>query len=414
MRLPDLVYGLAFLLGFPFWMPRLFHKDQRRHLRRRFFPATPPIGEGCIWVHAVSVGEVRGIADLVSRIRPAFALPVVLTVTTVSGYRWARRSLGDITVIPAPLDFSFVIKRFLRHLSPRLLLLNELEVWPNWTRLARGRGIPVVVANARISGRAFRRYRRFRCLLSSSFRRPDSWLLQSSTHAQRFIDLGVPPERIHVSGNIKADQALAAAADLPSRQAVFAHLRAREPRKPLTVLASTHAEDEALLLPALAAMEAPPAVILVPRHPGRVAAICLRMEKLGLPFAVWSHASAVDLDRGILVYDRIGYLLPLMAVADQVFMGGTFSSRTGGHNLYEPAALARPIWGGPHLNNFPEVGRALVRAGAYRTANDAAMIADTLARAGDPDAGERARAVVEAMRGTTDRILDEIKRWIAS
>ncbi|HDP93761.1 MAG TPA: hypothetical protein ENN40_00145 [Candidatus Aminicenantes bacterium] len=414
MRLPDLFYGIAFLVGLPFWMPRLLRNDQRRHLGQRLAPATPPVREGCIWVHAVSVGEVRGIADLLLQVRNTFAIPVILTVATLSGYRWARRSLTGITVIPAPLDFSFVIERFLKQLSPRLLLLNELEVWPNWTRLARRRAVPVVVVNARISDRAFRRYRRFRCLLAASFRRPNSWLLQSATHVQRFVDLGVPPERIHVCGNIKADQALTAAGALPSRQAVFAHLHAREPRKPLVVLASTHTEDESLLFPALAAMDSPPAVILVPRHPGRVAAICLRLEKLGLPFAVWSHAAAVDLDRGILVYDRIGYLLPIMSIADQVFMGGTFSSRTGGHNLYEPAALAKPIWGGPHWDNFPEVGRALNEAGAYRVAGDAAAIADALTRTGDREAGERAREVVETLRGTTTRILDETRRWIES
>ncbi|MDY0296713.1 MAG: glycosyltransferase N-terminal domain-containing protein [Acidobacteriota bacterium] len=414
MRLPDLLYGLAFLAGLPLWFPRLLKREQRRHLLRRFAPATTPIAAGCIWIHAVSVGEVRGISDLIARVRDTFALPVVLTVTTLSGYNWARKSLADVAVIPAPIDFTWVIRRYLRCLAPRLLLLNELEVWPNWTRLAQQRGIPIVVANARMSAGAFRRYRRFRGLVRASFSRPHAWLAQSSAYMQRFVELGVAPDRIRVCGNIKADQALAAVEHLPSRDEILAHLRAREPRKPLVVLSSTHDEDEARLLPALAAMPIAPAVILVPRHPGRVAAICRRLEKLDLPFAVWSHASAVDLDRGILVYDRIGYLLPLMSIADQVFMGGTFSPHTGGHNLYEPAALGRPIWGGPEFSNFPEISRALLNAGAYRMVTDDAGVAGALALAADPATGARARAVVEAMRGTTARILAEIEKWLDS
>ena len=416
MRPLDLLYTMAFLLTFPLWIGRCLQRDQRRHLRRRFAPGHLPPLAGCIWIHAVSVGEVRGIATLVKRVHETFSLPVVLTVTTLSGYNWASKSLSGVTVIPAPLDFSFVIKRYLKALAPRLLMLNELEVWPNWTRLTRRRGIPVMVVNARMSDNAFRRYRRFRRLLAPSFGRPDAWLVQSATYIRHFTDLGVPPGRLYVCGNIKADQALAAARDVPARQDVLAHLHAREPRHPLVVMASTHEEDEAVWLPALAGMEARPAVILVPRHPKRLAAICRRMERLSLPYCVWSHAAAVDLDRGILIYDRIGYLLPIMSVADRVIMGGTFSPRTGGHNLYEPAALAKPVWGGKHINNFPEVGRALAESGAYQVVDHIgqAVIALDGTRDNAGGAGERARRVVEAGQGTTARILDEMKRWLDS
>lgn len=416
MRFPDLVYGLVFLAGFPLWIARCLRREQRRHLRSRFSPGPLPPATRRIWIHAVSVGEVRAVADLARRAGAAFSLPVVLTVTTLSGYRQARKVLEDIPVIPAPLDFSFVIKRYLKHLAPGLLLLNELEVWPNWTRLLKERGVPMVVANARMSDDAFRRYQRFRRLLAPSFRRPDAWLVQSAAYAPRLIELGVPADRIRVGGNIKADQALAAAGDVPDRETVLAHLHAREPRRPLVVLASTHEEDENVLLPALAALETPPAVIIAPRHPKRTPAICRKLERLNIPFSVWSHASAVDLDRGVLVYDRIGYLTALMSVADAVFMGGTFSPRTGGHNLYEPAALAKSLWGGPHFNNFPEVGKALVEAGAYQVVPDTAAAAAALARCGKEDggSGERARMVVESRRGTTDHILEEMRRWLHS
>ena len=416
MRLPDLVYGMAFLAGFPLWMARCLRGEQRRHLRRRFAPGPLPPAKRRIWIHAVSVGEVRAIADLARRAGQAFSLPVVLTVTTLSGYRQARAALKEIPVIPAPLDFSFVIKRYLNYLAPDLLLLNELEVWPNWTRLLKDRGIPMVVANARMSDTAYRRYRRFRRLLAPSFRRPDAWLVQSEAYTPRLMEMGVPADRIRVCGNIKADQALAAAAEVPDREQVFAHLHAREPRQPLVVLASTHEEDENILFPALASLETPPAVIIAPRHPRRTPAICRNLERLQIPFSVWSHASAVDLDRGVLVYDRIGYLMALMAVADRVFMGGTFSPRTGGHNLYEPAALGKSLWGGPHFNNFPEVGRALVEAGAYQVVRDPAAAAAALTPSGGGDAGsgERARKVVESRKGTTDRILEEMRRWLDS
>ena len=414
----DLIYGLVLIISLPFMATRWLSRDRRRHFLRRFSPGpmTSKRSGKRIWIHAVSVGEVRGIAHLIHHIHDTLSKNLVLTVTTLSGYRCAREIFPEMDVFPAPLDFSFTVRAYLKHLNPHLLMFNELEIWPNWTRLARNRGVPILVINARISDSAFRRYRRFNRLFRAPFSRPNRWMVQSALYVPRFKSLGIPENRIRVSGNIKADQALEASVTVPAEAEVFSGARCARPSRPLVVLASTHAEDEAVLFPALASMRDRPAVIIVPRHPGRAGEISRALDRLTIPHAIWSRIDAIDLDTRVLIYDRIGFLFPLMSVSDRVFMGGTFSPRTGGHNLYEPAVLGCSLFGGPHYNNFPDIGASLVAAGAYRVIHnpeDAQReLSEKTTAAEASRRREAAHREVELRRGSTERILEEIRQCL--
>lgn len=373
MHLFDLLYFLVLVLGAPFWLRYLFNPAARGLLRGRFAPPLLPGGGRSVWIHAVSVGEVRSLAGLIAELRRDPARAVVLSVTTPAGYACARRDYPDILVTPAPFDFSFVVRRFIRRLRPELMLFNELEVWPNWLRCLHRRGIPMLLINGRMSERAFARYRLTRALWRPLLNRFTLLLVQAELYRQRFTALGVAPERLRVCGNIKADQALEAAARLPGAAEVVAALGQPPTGLPRVTLASSHASDEAVFLPAAAAVRGRFHYVIVPRHVERAVEIERRVLEFGLTCRVFSRAPR-DGGEEVLIYDRMGYLLPILSVSAAVVMGGTWESRIGGHNLYEPAALARPLAGGPHCNNFPDIGGELAESGAYRITADSAAL----------------------------------------
>jgi len=403
MLLLDLLYTLLLLVSFPVWLRFLLRKSYRDIIRRRLWPDLSPSDTPRLWIHAVSVGEVHSLKRLLSSLRESTPLPVVLTVTTPSGLDRARSAFPGIEVIPAPLDFSVTVRRFIDRIHPAALVLNELEIWPNWIRAAARRDVPIALINGRISGPAFRRYRPVRRLIRPLMARLDLFLLQSEFYRHRFSVLGAPASRIAICGNIKADEAWGAAADLPAAEAVFTHLKTAAPERPLVILASTHPADEERFIPLIARLQQTFAFIVVPRHPGRAPAVGDRLEAQGIRTALWTRAADVDLHRQVLVYDEIGYLMRMFAVADLVLMGGTFDAAIGGHNLYEPAACGKPVVGGPHNDNFPDIARDLAHAGVYRMGRTVDELEAALKGLVREDAGRlasAARDIVDRNRGS--------------
>lgn len=410
MNLLDLGYFFFLLISFPLWIRFFFKKNYRSLLRKRLSPDLEPVREKSIWIHAVSVGEVKSLQDLIRQLDGPNH-PVVLSVTTPSGYHQARKTHPRLPVIPSPVDFSFVIKRFLKTVNPAILVLNELEIWPNWLSLVKKRDIPILLINGRISHSAFNHYRRYRLFLKRIFNRIDCYLVQSDLHKKRFLSLGVPEDRLEVCGNIKSDEAWALAENRPPENQILKTLKTARPRKKLVVCASTHASDEAVIFPALPVLVKRFALILVPRHPRRLPKIREKLEKQGIPHSVWSASDHIDLDTRLMVFDRIGYLFNILAISDLVVMGGTFDKKIGGHNLYEPAALGKMILGGPHLNNFPVIGQDLMEKGIYRpieNSDDLCPALERLAAMDNREAGKQAIRTVRNKRGSRECILDRI------
>ncbi len=415
MLILDLLYFLLLLLTWPFWAARFLKPSQRRLLRGRLRPQLEPAAGQAVWIHAVSVGEVRSLRSLVAALeRPDRR--IVLSVTTPAGFEFARREYPGLAVILSPLDLSFVVRRFIDRIRPRLVIFNELEVWPNWISLLRRRRVPMLLINGRVSEKAFRRYRFFRPVLRPFFRGVDGFLVQNEIYRQRFLRLHIPAGKITVCGNIKADEAVSSARQLPPPEEVRAHLRLAGPPRMIVVLASSHPLDEEVFMPAIPAQGNDFFFIIVPRHVQRAPAIAARLQRLGIPQALFSRQQAADAGLQALVYDRMGFLLPIMSIADIVFMGGTFDSRTGGHNLYEPAALGKTIVGGPYFNNFPDIGRELKEGGAYRPVNDSREWREFLAAFPGLDSertGAIARKAVDGRRGSLACSLEQIERYLA-
>lgn len=454
MLLFDLLYVLFLLVSLPFWLKYLYKKHYREILAHRLRPNIARAnGKERVWVHAVSVGEVRSLKNFIPQLQENYPDDdIVLSATTPAGYDCAVEMYGDderVTVINAPIDFSFIVRRFLKTINPRVLILNELEIWPNWVRLTFRKRIPIVLINGRISEVAFARYRRFRFLVGSFFKKIGLYLVQADLYKERFRELGIPAEKIMVCGNIKSDAAYDTMSRLPSEQDIWSHLGREngETRgnKKILVVASSHRSDEEVVIPAISQFREQYDVIIVPRHLTRVNEIETMLKTHGIGFETFSKYSdsectnskcfhsrgshnkdsqggkpGTDSGRSpvpVLIYDRMGYLFSLLKIADIVFMGGTMERKIGGHNLYEPAVLGKPIIGGPFYNNFPDVGPELVDNDVYVVVETTEQLMEALKHwdHGEGTNNSLADAAVQSVarrRGSIKCILKEIRSLI--
>jgi len=419
MLLIDILYILALVISVPVWIKVIIKKEYREILKYRLIPELKPCPRKRIWIHAVSVGEVRSLKVLLYQLKEKYpGVEMVLSVSTPAGYRYAKKEYesSPFTVINAPVDFSFTIKRFLRAINPQMLILNELEIWPNWIRIAHQNHIPIVVINGRMSELAFNRYKKIKFLMRTFLRRIDFFLVQAEIYKERFLQLGIPGENISVCGSMKADEAFDCIGKLPPEPDIYKELGLNlngngEENKKIITLASSHPEDEELMAPVIEKTGGDTRFIIVPRHLDRVAEIEKLLDHHHVKFSTWSKMNGND--RKVLIFDRMGYLFDILKITHIVFMGGTMNPKTGGHNLYEPAVLGKYIIGGPYYNNFPEIGEELVKRGVYHVVRDSKECMNRLAEWNTIDWNTvKAEGIdaVSAGRGSIQCILKEIQR----
>jgi 3-deoxy-D-manno-octulosonic-acid transferase len=374
--------------------------------RLGFGPALPA---GGLWVHAVSVGEVQAAASLVRALRQRYPqLPLLLTTSTPTGRGRARSLFGDeVGVRYLPYDLPGPVRRFLDRARPRLGIVLETELWPNLYRDCARRGVPLVLASARVSARSVRRYRWLGGLVRATLARVVV-AAQSEADAARFTALGADPAQVRVVGNLKFDFELPPRTEAQGR-ALRATLGAA---RPVWVAGSTHDGEEELVLDAHARLRAarPDALlVLAPRHPPRFAAVAALLRRRGVAFVARSTAQPVTATTEVLLVDTLGELVLFYAAADVAFVGGSLVP-VGGHNLLEPAALGKPVITGPYTANAAPVARLLIDAGAAEVVADGAALAASVTRLlADPaamrGAGGRGLAAVGANRGALARFL---------
>lgn len=432
LRLTLLLYNLLLPLGLLILLPASLIKMRRRGGYGRDFPqrfgsfrdevrAALTAGQGrAWWIHAVSVGEVNVARKLIAEIRRRHPdLPLVLSVTTSTGHAVARENApAGLTVIYSPVDFGWVVRRVLRLIRPARYILMEAELWPNLVRNARRQGIPVLLANARLSPRSERRYRRFRALAGPLFSMLDRVLVQEESDIARWSGIGVPPERIAVTGSIKYDPAGAPGG--PSRVEEFRALLEGlwgTPAPPLLMLASAHAGEEKLIGEVfLRLRQRIPALryAAVPRHAERRQEVAADLAALGLTVALRTQLSAAPPQPDVLVIDSTGELRDWQSLATLVVIGKSFLAE-GGQNPAEAITAGVPVFTGPHMENFLPLMELLTAAHgvtpvasveALETALLAALehSADALATAA------RGRAALTAHSGASRRTVDEIER----
>lgn len=411
------LYTLLFHLGLPLVALRLFLRGRkapayRARIAERFACQLPAMRQGGIWVHAVSVGESIAAAPMVRALLKQYPdLPITLTCMTPTGSERIRAMFeGEPRVQHCylPYDLPWAAGRFLDHVRPRLGIIMETELWPNHIHQCARRGIPVALANARLSERSARGYARFAGLTRPMLEEMSLIAVQTETEAERFRTLGARDECVQVTGSIKFD--LKVDDQLPPRASALREQWAARQR-PVWIAASTHDGEDALILEAhreLLKVHSDALLILVPRHPERFAAV---HELCAGQFTTVrrSNGDTVTAQTQVLLGDTMGELLFLYALADIAFVGGSLVA-TGGHNPLEPAALALPVLMGPHVFNFLEISAMLREAGALQQVDDAEGLAGAVRRLVElpQDArrmGEAGRAVMQANQGALQRLL---------
>jgi 3-deoxy-D-manno-octulosonic-acid transferase len=362
--------------------PWLLLEDRRRRLERpplkhRLGWGLPPVPHDGLWVQAVSVGEVAVARPLLVELRRRHPeLPLLLSSTTATGLALGSSNQVADVVLPFPVDLPGPVRRFLDAARPRLVVLVETELWPELLAGCQARGIPVAQVNARISDSSLRGYRAARWALRALLRPISLVLAQGEEERRRLVSLGIPPDKIRVTGNIKFDAAPArpAAPELPHR------LQELATGRPVWVAGSTmHGEEQAVLASLLRLPEANrPFLLLAPRHPDRAGEVVKLALARGLRVVRRTAIGAAPEPCDVVVLDTVGELAALYGLASVAFVGGSLV-RSGGHNPIEPARFGVPVLTGPHIRNFaliyrdfiaagaPDRAGALRRAGAHRT-----------------------------------------------
>lgn len=408
-------YTIFMCMAAPVYLLRTLWRALRQPRTLRHFRERIGLGEveqsSPIWIHAVSVGEVAAAAPLLRRLHHLGIAPLLLTTTTVTGREHAQRLVGDISALRyLPLDLPFVVGGLLDRLQPRLLVLMETELWPNLVDACHLRDVPVVLVNGRLSARSASGYRKVRPLIRALLEGLTWLAAQTEDDANRFRELGMPTNRMSVTGSMKFDVMLPAHAgdELKARRVAFAGTR------PVWIAASTGDGEEEVVLDAFQVVrEAVPDVLLVlaPRHPHRadeIARLCCRRGVTVRRRTEALDGPATGIAAAVYLLDTLGELMDVYALADVAFVGGSLNG-SGGHNVLEPAALSVPVLVGPDTHNFEEITQALVEAkGAYRVHNAtemgevvAAMLQDHERRHRD---GAAARAFFAARGGATERV----------
>jgi 3-deoxy-D-manno-octulosonic-acid transferase len=344
-------------------------------------------------------------------------LPITVTCMTPTGSERIRALFGDsVQHCYLPYDLPWAAARFLDRVKPRLAVIMETELWPNHIHQCARRGIPVALANARLSERSARGYARFEGLTRPMLGEM-SWLaVQTEAEAERFRRLGARPECVSVTGSIKFD--LSIDAELLARATALRHDWQAEAR-PVWIAASTHAgEDEIVLAAHRKLLETHPdaLLILVPRHPERFDGMFELCRREGFATLRRSSSEPVQAATQVLLGDTMGELLFLYALADVAFVGGSLVPN-GGHNLLEPAALGKPVLSGPQLFNFLEIAAQLREVGALREVLDAPTLAVAVGQLWDEPAvaqrmAEAGLGVLKANQGALRRLLDGLARLL--
>ncbi len=423
----DSFYITATLLSTPYILVKMLTSERfRAGLSQRL--GRLPRREGdrpCFWVHAASVGEVNTASALIKAMEEEYPdWDIVISTSTNTGFANARKKFEDKLVVYFPLDFSWVGRKALARLRPSCIVLVELEIWPNFLVEASKADIPVVLVNGRISKKS-QRFLNVMRVISKAFGRSLSstdnvYCARTQTDATRFIELGIPEDRVPVTGNMKYD-------NLP----VDVHETVKEslkrsfkigPEDTVLVGGSTHPGEEDILLRTFKTLkDTIPTLrlILAPRHIERAEEVEGQIKDLGLhPVrkSVLDRGGSLDSEPGetVVLLDTIGDLTSVYSLADCVFVGKSLKGR-GGQNIMEPAALARPTVFGPNMTNFDEEMHLLLEADAAKIVHNEKELLGTVKQIlkdpqGSKQMGIRARETVLGQKGATSRNLEVLKK----
>jgi 3-deoxy-D-manno-octulosonic-acid transferase len=396
-------------------------RKYREGFREKFFGLVPRTTDArpCLWLHAVSVGEVNLLATFLKefdRSHPDWQC--VISTTTMTGMALAKKKHPKLTVFYCPLDFSWATRTAMRRVRPQCVVLTELELWPNLVRALRKVGARVAIVNARLSEKSFRGYRRVRWLLRPTLDRVDVIAVQNAEYAERFLALGAKPASVRVTGSMKFDGAqmdrnnpatrnLASLAGFTDEDIVFLAGSTQEPEEQLAV------ETFKRLVTKYPRLR----LVIVPRHPERFDTVAQMLDASDIS---WQRRTNLrpDASSRVLLVDAVGELGAWWGTATIGFVGGSLGTR-GGQNMIEPAAYGTAVSFGPNTWNFRDIVSMLLTADAAIVVNNGDELTRFVERCLEEPAfaselGQRARQLVATQVGATRRTIDLLAPLLAS
>lgn len=413
----SLIIALAYLPGYI--CKKKFHPGFA--MRLGFLPEGYSFNRP-IWIHAVSVGEAMAVKQLVEQLREAFPEKkfIISTVTPTGNAIAASLAKAGDHVLYLPLDFSFIVRKMIKKTRPSLFIIVETELWPNLISYLACQAIPVAMVNGRISDRSFRGYRKVAWLCAGIFNKMALLCVQTERDAERLSSLGAQTDKMHVTGNMKFDS-VSGAQDKVARLAdKFRSILKLKEEEKLLVAGSTHPQEEAIVLAVYKELvrEFPNLrLLLAPRHPQRAPEIKTIIQEYGFRAVSLTHVETLSSEpsvKPVFILDTVGQLMSVYALADVVFVGGSLIEK-GGHNILEPAALAKPILTGKYMYNFQDIADLFLQNKAAIMVQDQSRLRDALKRLLQRpqealELGKRALAIVEQNQGATERTIGYLKK----
>lgn len=410
------------ILHIPYlFLQSLLWKRPQKQLKERLGSFPDLSSKKPIWIHAASVGEVLCSIPLLKRIKKEVSnCEIVLTTMTSTGNETAKKLIPEADrILFFPIDHPFTIRRAIRKIGPRLLLIAETELWPNLLRSCSRNQIPVVLFNGRISEKSFRGY----LLLKSFFKRCmkdiSLFLMQTEEDRSRIIEIGAPPERTGVAGNIKFDQVFPSL----TREATagLSGSLGLQGNETILIVGSTHQGEEEIFIQLFKDLrKANPHLILIlaPRHLDRLDEVEKVLRNEGLSWKRRSSLSGQGRNEisGVILLDTMGELMGLYSIGTLVFIGGSLVP-IGGHNPLEPLFFKKCVLFGPHMFNFLEISRRLIAEGGAILVKDKEGLSSQLKRLlsdekARNEVGENGFRFLQKHRGATDRIFEKIKPFL--
>ena len=416
------MYGLytlllffSLVLYFPVYFIRSrFLRRESLHFRQRCGFSIKKITskKRSIWIHAVSVGEVLSLQNLITQIKKKHPDWIIhFSCLTDTGYRMATEKLKDVDdIFFVPLDFRIIVKKFFRYLKPDIFVLAESEFWPNLLREANRATRGVLLVNGRISFRSFRRYQKMRFFVKPILTHISLYLVQTKRDKAMLEKIGVDPRVVQIAGNLKAEITLPIL-----EQSELDELREsiNIPQGAMVIVAgSVRKGEEGPLLDAFsiaAKSNRNLVLILAPRHPDRANEVEKICQKYLLKAQKRTDISP-EQDWNVLILDTLGELAKFYALSDVAFVGGSLVP-WGGHNLLEPAFYAKPVFFGPHMDNFVHLAEIFIEAGAARivkSRNDLVRMFSMQDEAEFQEMGQKAKSTLISLQGATDKTLQAI------
>ncbi len=420
MLSPRVIYTFLLWLLLPYVFFHLLWRGRKQaeyfqHIPERFGFYPLSANKPVIWLHTVSVGETRAAASLIRRLSESYPNhQLLLTHTTPTGRAASEQLYGDSVIrVYLPYDYPFAVKRFLRHFQPRIGILLETEIWFNLIHLCHTENTPLLLLNARLSEKSFRRYTRFSKLARQGLSELAGIAAQTEADAQRLRGLGA--ETTTVMGNLKFDIEPPLAMLELGKQLRNSFGIDRK----IFLAASTREGEEALILAALKSIGTPHwLTVIVPRHPQRFDEVAALIERSGFKYQRRSRDEAIRAETQIVLGDSMGEMFAYYAACDAAFIGGSLLP-FGGQNLIEACAVGKPVLIGPHTYNFAQASELAIELGAALRLEDAsAMMRAVNDLFGSPESmkkmGTAGLQFVQSSQGATEMALSQVSKAISS